>query len=221
MFLTSLFSYNWLLVGTWRDFHSTWFRCSGPTSHWGTLWARGSVSMVSTPTFCWWMMEHWENMAASKASGRSWRNTSNYRRYTLVSQCVCLCVFVPYIQEVRNSLSHSSPLLQDWTKECLSCVWWWREALLLCPQCWTMLAMCPLCRCWCSRARAGLLTCSPSYTSRLLLTGMHAYLSASTAVDLMDPPSCVKWNHMFFVIPYVTTLMSRHATNITFMFTAF
>lgn len=33
-------------------------------------------------------MERWENMAASKASGRGWRNTSNYRRYTLVSQCV-------------------------------------------------------------------------------------------------------------------------------------
>ena len=31
------------------------------------------------------MMEHWENMAVSKASGRGWRNTSIYRRYTLVS----------------------------------------------------------------------------------------------------------------------------------------
>lgn len=34
------------------------------------------------------MMEHWENMAVSKASGRGWRDTSNYRRYTLVSQRV-------------------------------------------------------------------------------------------------------------------------------------
>lgn len=57
--------------------------------------------MVSTPIFCWWMMERWENMAASKASGRGWRNTSNYRRYTLVSQC--LCFFVQCIQEVRKA----------------------------------------------------------------------------------------------------------------------
>lgn len=44
--------------------------------------------MVSTLTSCWWTMERWGNTAANKASGRSSRNTSSYRRYTLVSHGV-------------------------------------------------------------------------------------------------------------------------------------
>lgn len=157
------------------------FRCSGPTSHLGTLWARGPVLMVSTPTFCWWMMERWENMAASKVSGGSWRNTFNYKRYTPVSNCVC--VFVHNIQEVRKAegLGVTNVIIplcspQDWTKECRWCVWWWREALLWCPRCWTMWAVCPLCQCLCLKGQAGLPTFLPSYTSRLPMTGIHAYV---------------------------------------------
>lgn len=70
-----------------------------------------------------------------------------------------------------KSYHHLFSFLQDWTKECLWCVWWWREVLLWCLQCWTTSALCPLCQCLCLRDQAGLLTYSPSYTSRLLLTG--------------------------------------------------
>lgn len=60
------------------------------------------------------MMEHWENMAVSKALGGRWRNTSSYKRYTLVSHCVG--VFVKHTEEVRkaqqNDVTGSYPFFE-------------------------------------------------------------------------------------------------------------
>ena len=94
-----------------------------------------------------------------------------------------VCVFVQCIQEVREAerLDVTNVIIplcspQDWTKECRWCVWWWRDALPWCPQCWTTWAVRPLCQCLCLKGQAGLPTCLPSYTSRLLMTGIHAYI---------------------------------------------